>query len=112
MPAWLADPWIQSAGVPLAVGLAVAALGFPLRLSGLAAAAGFLAAVYLRGQLSFEPVNPMRKLVLVGAIVAPLLGVMLDLAFRPTRAAGIVLGALFGLAALWVFSGLLGAKPT
>jgi hypothetical protein len=36
--------------------------------------------------------------------------VLADLAFRPTRSAGIVLGALFGGAALWVFAPVLSAK--
>ncbi len=42
---------------------------------------------------------------IVGVVVA-------DLAFRPTRSAGAVLGALFGLGSLWAFWTVLGvAKP-
>lgn len=93
---------MQAAVAPLLVGLAVAALLFPLRLSGLAVAAGFLAAVVLIGNFSFSTLTATRKLVLVAA-AAPLLGVVIDLAFKPTRPAGVALGALFAVAALWVF---------
>lgn len=98
----LAHPAVQAAVVPLLVGLAVAALLVPLRLSGLAVAAGFLAAVVLIGNFSFSTLTATRKLVLVAA-AAPLLGVTVDLAFKPTRQAGVALGALFAAAALWVF---------
>jgi hypothetical protein len=112
MSAWLAQLPVQIGLAPFVVALAVALAGYPLRLSGLAAGAGFLTAVYLTGNLHFQPLDTPRKLILVGAVVAPLLGALADLAFRPTRAAGIVLGALFGLAALWVYAAALGQRPT
>jgi len=101
---------VQAAVAPLLVGLAVAALLFPIRLSGLAVAAGFLAAVALMGNFSFATLTATRKLVLVAA-AAPLLGVLIDLAFKPTRPAGVALGALFGAAALWVFWSVLVQQP-
>lgn len=106
----LAHPAVQAAVAPLAVGLAVAALLLPLRLSGLAAAAGFLIAVYLIGNFSFSTLTATRKLVVL-ATAAPLLGVIADFAFKPTRVAGPVLGVLFGAAALWVFWSVLVQQP-
>jgi hypothetical protein len=55
----------------------------------------FFATVYLTGQLAFE-----RKLLMV-SLAAPLLGALADLAFRPTRSGGVVLGIAFGIAAFW-----------
>jgi len=98
----LAHPAVQAAVAPLLVGLAAAALLLPLRLSGLAAAAGLLAAVVLIGNFSLTTLTATRKLVLV-AMAAPLLGVIVDFAFKPTRLTGMVLGVLFGVAGLWVF---------
>ena len=69
MQALLAHPAVQGAVAPLVVGLAVAALLLPLRLSGLAAVAGFLAAVVLIGNFSFAVLTATRKLVLVATAV-------------------------------------------
>jgi len=41
---------------------------------------------------------------------AALFGALADLAFKPTRSAGVVLGAVFAGTALWVFSSILGQK--
>lgn len=97
--------------MPLLVGLAVAALLLPLRLSGLAVAAGFLVAVYLIGNFSFATLTATRKLVIVVAVAALLLGVVVDLAFKPTRLAGVALGALIAAAGLWVFWSVLAHQP-
>ena len=101
----LTQDWVQGGVVPLVAGIAAAAVLYPVRLSGLAAACGFFIAVYLTGQLAFE-----RKLLMV-ALAAPLLGALVDLAFRPTRTTGIVLGIVFGLAAFWIFLTLIGRMP-
>jgi len=106
---FLAHPAVQAAVVPLVVGLVVAGLLLPLRLSGLAAAAGFVAAVALVGNFSFSTLTAMRKLVILVS-AASLLGVVADFAFKPTRIAGVVLGALFGAAALWVFWSVLAQR--
>ncbi|KPK09071.1 MAG: hypothetical protein AMJ64_01510 [Betaproteobacteria bacterium SG8_39] len=106
----LAHPAVQGAVAPLVVGLAVAALLLPVRLSGLAAVAGFLVAVALIGNFSFSTLTATRKLVLVAA-AAPLLGVIADFAFKPTRIAGPVLGTLFGAAGLWIFWSVLAHQP-
>jgi hypothetical protein len=107
---FLAHPAVQAAIVPLVIGLVVAAVLLPLRLSGLAAVVGFLAAVFLVGNFSFATLTATRKLVLV-AFAAPLLGVIADFAFKPTRVAGPVLGLIFGAAGLWVFWAVLAQQP-
>lgn len=101
----LAHPAVQGGLAPFAAALAAALLLHPLRLSGLAAACGFFTAVYLTGQLAFD-----RKLLMM-ALAAALVGALADLAFRPTRAAGVVLGIVFGLAAFWIFLTLIGRMP-
>ena len=110
MPELLTNPVIQSSAVPFVVGLVTAAVLFPLRLAGLAAAAGFLAAVWLIGAFSFEPMTATRKIVVVAAL-APVLGVLADLAFKPTRATAPVLGALFGAGSVWVIWSVLSQRP-
>lgn len=110
MQDFLAHPAVQAAVVPLLVGLVVAAVLLPLRLSGLAAVAGFLAAVVLIGNFSFATLTATRKLVLL-ASAAPLLGVIADFAFKPARLAGLVLGVIFGAAGLWVFWAVLVQQP-
>ncbi|HJY76879.1 MAG TPA: hypothetical protein VKE95_09610 [Burkholderiales bacterium] len=101
----LRNPWFQGGVGPLAAGIAAALAFYPVRVSGLAAACGFFAAVYLTGQLDYE-----KKLFLLAAAAA-LLGALVDLAFRPTRKAGVVLGLGFGAAACWIFISLMGRMP-
>jgi len=105
----LNNPAIQSSVAPFLAGLLVAGLLFPLRLAGLAAGAGFLATVYLVGDFTLESLDSKRRVVLV-AMAAPALGVIADLAFKPTRATGAVLGAVFAAAGGWVFLNLLKQK--
>ena len=65
--------------------------------------------VYLVGDFTLESLDSKRKLVLV-ALAAPVLGAITDLAFKPTRASGPVLGVLFAAAGGWVFLNLLKQK--
>ena len=106
----LNHPAVQGGIAPFVAGLVVAALFAPVRLAGLAAVAGFAVTVYLVGGLSFVPLTAARKIVLVGLVAAGA-GVCVDLAFKPTRAAGPVLGVLFGGVAIWVFWSVLAQKP-
>ena len=106
----LNHPAVQGGIAPFLAGLAVAALFAPVRLAGLAAVAGFAVTVYLVGGFSFVPLTATRKIVLVG-LVAAAAGVCVDLAFKPTRATGALLGVLFGAAAAWVFWTVLAQKP-
>lgn len=105
----LRDPIVQSSAVPFLAGLIVAAALFPVRLAGLAAAAGFLATVWMVGNFGFSPLTAVRKIVVL-AMAAPLLGALADLAFKPTRATAPVLGALFAAGAIWVFWSVLEQK--
>jgi hypothetical protein len=105
----LRDPLVQWGALPFAAGLVAAAILFPLRLAGLAAAAGVAAAVAATGGFGIEPLSVARKVVVAGAVAA-LFGALADLAFRPTRSAGVVLGALFAGGALWVFAAVLRQK--
>lgn len=105
----LGNPIVQSSALPFVVGLACAALFYPLRLEGLAAVAGFMAAVAAIGNFDLAPLTATRKIVLVGAAAA-LIGVLSDFAFKSTRFSAPVLGGIFGVAALWVFASVLGQK--
>ena len=107
----LANPVIQSSAAPFLVGLLAAAILFPVRLAGLAAAAGLFAAIWLIGAFDFEPLTATRKIVVLAAL-APVLGVLADLAFKPTRATGPVLGALFAAGSIWVIWSVMKQKPT
>jgi hypothetical protein len=106
----LAHPAVQGGIAPFVAGLAVAAALFAARLGGLAAIAGFAAAVWLIGNFALEPLTATRKLVVVGALAAAV-GLLADFAFKATRATAPVLGALFGAASLWVFWSVLAQKP-
>ncbi len=110
MQAFLDHPLFQGGIAPFLAGLAIAALFAPVRLAGLAAVAGFGVTVWLVGGFSFSPLTVTRKIVLV-SLVAAGIGVCADLAFRPTRASGIVFGVLFGAATAWVFWTVLAQKP-
>ena len=102
---------MQGGFAPFAVALVVAAVLFSLRLAGLAIAAGLGTAVYLIGGFAFPPVSAQQKILLI-SLAVPVLGVFVDLAFKPTRAAGPILGFLVGLAVLWVGWNVLKQKDT
>ena len=106
----LSHPAVQSSIVPLVAALAMGAIFFRMRLSGLGIAGGFLATVYLVGNFALEPLTAIRKLVVVGTS-ASLLGAVLDVAFRPARAVNVALAAIFGLASIWVFWSVLAQLP-
>jgi len=106
---WLRNPAIQSSVVPFLAGLVAAAVLFQVRLEGLAALAGFLATVALVGNFALDPLTATRKIVIVG-VAAGALGVLSDLAFKPARFGGPLLGLIFGVAALWVFATVLRQK--
>ncbi len=105
----LRNPVVQSSAAPFLAGLVAAAVLFQVRLEGLAAIAGFLATVALVGSFALDPLTATRKIVIVGTAAA-LLGAMTDLAFKPTRFGGPLLGLIFGFAALWVFATVLRHK--
>jgi hypothetical protein len=108
---WLHDPFVQSGAVPFLAGLVAAAVLRPVRLGGLAAGAGFLAAVWLIGNFAWEPLTAGRKLVVAG-MAAMALGALIDLAnVRLGTTARVVLGLAFGAAAVWMLWAVLMQRP-
>lgn len=97
----LGNPAVQGGVAPFVAALAATLALFALRLGGLAVAAALGTAVGLIGGFGFPPVSAQQKILLV-ALAAPAIGVVVDLAFKPVRGAGALLGLLFGLVALWV----------
>lgn len=97
----LNNPAVQGGAAPFVAGLVAAFAFFALRLGGLAVVAALGTAVYLIGGFAFPPVSAQQKILLI-ALATPVVGVLVDLAFKPTRVAGPVLGLLYALAVLWV----------
>jgi hypothetical protein len=97
----LNHPAVQGGAAPFLAGLAAALALFAVRLGGLAIPAALGTAVYLIGGFAFPPVSAQQKILLVSLAVSAI-GAVADLAFKPTRAAGPVLGLAFGLAVLWI----------
>jgi hypothetical protein len=106
----LAHPAVQGGIAPFVVALVVVLLLQPLRLAGLAISAAFVAAMYLAVGIQFTPLNALRK-ILILALAAPLVGVLVDFAFKPTRVGAALLALAAGAAALWVFWPVLASKP-
>jgi hypothetical protein len=107
---FLSHPAVQAGVAPFVVGLVVMALLHRVHLGGLAVVAGFATAVWLINGFTFTPLNATRKIVLL-VLVAPLVGILIDFAFKPTRLGAWALGVAGALAALWVFFPILSQKP-
>ena len=97
----LNNPAVQGGFAPFAVALVVAVALFAFRLAGLAIVAALSTALFLIGGFAFPPISAQHKILLL-ALAAPALGVIVDMAFKPTRVAGPALGLLAGLAVIWV----------
>jgi hypothetical protein len=106
---WLTHPVVQGVIIPFVVGLIASAALAPLRLAGLSAVAGFAAALYLVVGFQFSPLTTIRKIMLLG-LIAPVVGIAADLAFKPTRVAAPLFGAMLGAASIWVFWAVLQQK--
>jgi hypothetical protein len=94
-------PAVQGGVAPFVIALAVAFALFSVRLAGLAVVAALGTAVYLIGGFAFPPVSAQQKILLI-SLAVPVLGMIVDIGFKPTRVAGPVLGLVFGLLAVWV----------
>lgn len=105
----LNHPAVQAGIAPFIVALVVALALHRIRLGGLAAVAGFATAVGLIAGFNFEPLTATRKLILLG-LAAPVLGLMVDFAFKPTRIGNALLAVAGGLATIWVFLPVLRQK--
>ena len=110
MEAWLSDPMVQSSLAPFVVALIVAVALQPLRLGGLAMAAAFLTTVYFVSGLTFTPLTATRKIVVLG-LAAPVVGILADFAFKPTRVGAALLALAAAAGALWAFWPVLAQKP-
>lgn len=106
----LQHPAVQSAILPFAMALFVAAVLRNTRQLGLAIAAAFLCAVALTMGLGFESLNSVRKLVLVGVGMAAV-GVALETAtHKPRRVILAAVAGVVALAALWVLQRILAQR--
>jgi hypothetical protein len=97
----LDNPAVQGGLAPFLAGFLAAIALFAARLGGLAILAALGTAVWLVGGFAFPPVSAQQKVLLL-ALLLPALGVVADLAFKPARGAGVVLGAIVGLSVVWV----------
>jgi hypothetical protein len=98
----LNHPAVQGGIAPFMAALVVALVLGRVRLGGLTVLAGFLTAVHLVSGISVTPLTATRKIVLL-VCISPVVGMLMDFAFKPTRL-GIGIAALASAAAaLWVF---------
>ena len=109
MQEMLANPAVQGGLAPFVAALIVAALLAPFRLGGLAVVAAFATAVYFIAGFTFAPLTATRKIILLG-LAAPLAGIVIDFAFRPTRLEAWVLALAGAAAAAWIFWPILAQK--
>ncbi len=114
MPEWLegflSNPAVQAGAAPFIAGLVVALALRPLRLSGLAVTAAFAACMYLVSGIQFSPLTATRKL-LVLALAAPVIGILVDFAFKPTRLGSALIAIAAALGAWWAFGPVLQQRP-
>jgi hypothetical protein len=104
-----ANPAVQGGAAPFVAGLITAVLLGRFRLGGLAVVAAFATAVYFIAGFSFTPLSATRKIILLG-LAAPLAGIFVDFAFRPTRLGSYLLTIAGAAAAAWVFWPVLAQK--
>lgn len=111
MQALLDDPAVQSALAPLLAALLVGGVLLRTRLAWFAIAAAFATAVSLSIGIAFTPLTASRKVLLL-VLLAPFVGLALDLLPKPPRATVAALSALCGAASVWVFWSLLSQRET
>ena len=107
----LNHPAVQGGLAPFLAALIVAALLGRAKLGGLAVVAGFCTTVYLVSGFDFTPLTTARKIVLL-ALASPVVGILVDFAFRPTRLGTGILAAAAAAASLWAFWPVLAQKET
>lgn len=105
----LANPAVQGGVAPFVAGLIAAVLLGRFRLGGLAVVAAFATAVYFIAGFAFSPLTATRKIILLG-FAAPVAGIVVDFAFRPTRLGSYLLAVAGAACAAWVFWPVLGQK--
>jgi hypothetical protein len=103
------DPMVQTGFAPLLVALLVGGALLRTRFAWFAVAAAFATAVGLSTGIGFTPLTASRKVLLL-VLLAPFVGLVLDLLPRPPRLAAPALAALCGLASVWVFWSVLSQR--
>ena len=98
----LNHPAVQGGIAPFVAALIAALVLGRARLGGLAVVAAFCTAVFLISGFNFTPLTATRKIVLLG-LAAPVIGIIVDFAFKPTRMGSAILAFASGLATLWIF---------
>lgn len=95
--------------LPLLVALVVAAALCRTRHAWLAIAAGYAAIVAITTGFSFTPPSAARKLMLV-VLLSPLVGLIIDVIPRPSRAIAPILAVAAGGISTWVFVSVLSQR--
>src|ERR1700675_2753818 len=102
----LDQPAIQGGVVPFVAALVVALALARTRFAWLAIVAGYAAMIAVSIGFAFSPLTVARKTVLLG-LIAPLLGLALDVIGGSSRFIVRVVVVASSLAALWVFLSIL-----
>jgi hypothetical protein len=109
MSALFEDPMVQAGFAPFLVALVLALLVVRVRLPGLpglALVAALITTLWLTTGIGFTPLSASRKVVLV-VLLAPMIGLVLDLTGQRHRLWLPAVAVLLGGASLWVFQSLL-----
>ena len=103
MQDWLAVPWVQYGLAPFLAALLVAELCNRMRISGFALIAGIATTASLgaRGLPSLTPVTAPERIVFV-ALIAALVGSILDLAPKLRRPVAAIVALCAGALVIWV----------
>lgn len=102
MQTLLDDPLVQAALAPLLLALLVGGVLLRTRLVWFAVVVAVATEVALSTGIGFTPLTASRKVLLL-VLVAPLLGLALDLLPRPPRATTAMLAVLCGAVSVWAF---------
>jgi len=111
MQALFDDPAVQGGVAPLVVALAVGAAFARTRFAWLAIGAGYATMVALSTGFSLSPLTVARKTLLLG-MLAPVVGVLLDLTERSQRAVPPAFALAAGATSCWVFLSILQQRET
>lgn len=98
----LNHPAVQAGLAPFLAALIAALVLGRAKLAGLAVIAAFCTTVYVVSGFIFEPLSATRKIVAL-ALAAPVIGILVDFAFKPARLGTAILALAAGAATLWVF---------
>lgn len=100
MQEWLDNPAVQAGLAPLIVALIVASLLARTRFAWVAIVAGYATMVAMSSGFSVSPLTASRKIVLL-VLLAPLVGLAVDLTGLKFRIQVLILSLASGVAAVW-----------